>query len=82
MGGEFGYAGQPEAFAARLREVLDEAPVAGSAPATGQVQPRSSTPPGTSACGSYGVRVNRNDARSRCDTDPSPRRTTRSGSPA
>ena len=24
MGGEFGYAGQPEAFAARLREVLDE----------------------------------------------------------
>jgi hypothetical protein len=22
MGGEFGYAGQPEAFAARLREVL------------------------------------------------------------
>jgi hypothetical protein len=23
MGGEFGYAGQPEAFAARLREVLD-----------------------------------------------------------
>jgi uracil-DNA glycosylase len=25
MGGEFGYAGQPEAFAARLREVLDQA---------------------------------------------------------
>ena len=25
MGGEFGYAGQPEAFAARLREVLDAA---------------------------------------------------------
>ncbi len=25
MGGEFGYAGQPEAFAARLREVLDGA---------------------------------------------------------
>jgi hypothetical protein len=24
MGGEFGYAGEPEAFAARLREVLDE----------------------------------------------------------
>jgi hypothetical protein len=24
MGGEYGYAGQPEAFAARLREVLDE----------------------------------------------------------
>lgn len=23
MGGEFGYAGQPEAFAAKLREVLD-----------------------------------------------------------
>jgi hypothetical protein len=23
MGGEFGYAGQPEAFAARLREVLE-----------------------------------------------------------
>ena len=26
MGGEFGYAGQPEAFAARLREVLDQPP--------------------------------------------------------
>ena len=26
MGGEFGYAGEPEAFAARLREVLDEPP--------------------------------------------------------
>ncbi|QKJ19722.1 alpha/beta fold hydrolase [Microbacterium hominis] len=26
MGGEFGYAGQPEAFAARLREVLDASP--------------------------------------------------------
>jgi pimeloyl-ACP methyl ester carboxylesterase len=26
MGGEFGYAGQPEAFAARLREVLDGSP--------------------------------------------------------
>ena len=25
MGGEFGYAGEPEAFAARLREVLDDA---------------------------------------------------------
>lgn len=25
MGGEFGYAGQPEAFAAKLREVLDAA---------------------------------------------------------
>ena len=25
LGGEFGYAGQPEAFAARLREVLDSA---------------------------------------------------------
>ncbi|WP_218054103.1 hypothetical protein [Microbacterium sp. 3J1] len=24
MGGEFGYAGQPEAFAATLREVLDQ----------------------------------------------------------
>jgi hypothetical protein len=24
MGGEYGYAGQPEAFAARLREVLDD----------------------------------------------------------
>jgi hypothetical protein len=24
MGGEFGYAGQPEAFAARLRDVLDK----------------------------------------------------------
>jgi len=24
MGGEFGYAGQPEAFAARLREVLNQ----------------------------------------------------------
>jgi len=23
LGGEFGYAGQPEAFASRLREVLD-----------------------------------------------------------
>jgi len=27
MGGEFGYAGQPEAFAARLHEVLDEGAV-------------------------------------------------------
>ena len=26
MGGEFGYAGEPEAFAIRLREVLDESP--------------------------------------------------------
>jgi hypothetical protein len=24
LGGEFGYPGQPEAFAARLREVLDK----------------------------------------------------------
>jgi hypothetical protein len=24
MGGEFGYAGQPEAFARKLREVLDD----------------------------------------------------------
>ena len=29
LGGEFGYAGQPEAFARRLREVLDD-PVGGS----------------------------------------------------
>ena len=26
LGGEFGYAGQPEAFARRLREVLDHDP--------------------------------------------------------
>ena len=26
MGGEFGYAGEPEAFAAKLREVLDGPP--------------------------------------------------------
>jgi hypothetical protein len=26
LGGELGYAGQPEAFARRLREVLDDAP--------------------------------------------------------
>jgi pimeloyl-ACP methyl ester carboxylesterase len=30
LGGEFGQQGQPEAFAARLREVLDDAPVAGA----------------------------------------------------
>ncbi len=26
LGGEFGYAGEPEAFAAKLREVLDDTP--------------------------------------------------------
>jgi pimeloyl-ACP methyl ester carboxylesterase len=31
LGGEFGYAGQPEAFARRLREVLDAGPRAGAA---------------------------------------------------
>ena len=32
MGGEFGYAGQPEAFAAKLREVLNQPVVSPSAP--------------------------------------------------
>ena len=44
-------------------------------------QPASSTPPGTSAAGSYGVRVKRNEARSRCEGVPSAARTTRNGSP-
>src|SRR5690349_3970479 len=46
------------------------------------VQPPGSTPPGTSAPGSYGVRVSTNDARSRSTTRPAASRRTRKVSPA
>ena len=40
LGGEFGYAGQPEAFARRLREVLDDAGANAGSPAPSRASSR------------------------------------------